>query len=142
MRPQKTLRTMNEIFKKRELSFLLKLGLFTLIVAGTHIYLFNSLFAEVAVYFPLWQIYAFHFLTVLLIYTVVNYKFSNGSNNIFNLFMGGTFVKMVLAFLFLLPLLLSDLESKKPDVMNFFLPYFIFLAFEIYSIIFFLNKTE
>lgn len=131
---------MNEVFRKRELYFLLKLGLLTLIVAATHIYLFDSFFSEVAIYFPLWQIYAFHFFTVLLIYSVVNYKYSNGSDNIFNLFMGGTFLKMVLAFLFLLPFLLSDLESKKPDVMNFFLPYFIFLAFEIYSITFFLNK--
>jgi hypothetical protein len=43
-------------------------------------------------------------------------------------------VKMVLAILFLLPLLLSSLDDKIPDVFNFFIPYFIFLIFEIYSI--------
>lgn len=133
---------MNKVFKKRQLSFLLKLGLFTLIIAGTHIYLVQNLFSELRLFFSLWKIYAFHFFTVLLIYTVINYKYSNGKTMVFNLFMGGTLLKMVLAILFLLPMLLSDLESKKPDVMNFFIPYFLFLAFEVYSVTFFLNKDN
>jgi hypothetical protein len=133
---------MNEVFKKRQLSFLLKLGLITVLVAGSHLYLFENFFSDSLLFFPLWQIYAFHVVTVLLIYTVINYKFSNGNSVIFNYFMIGTLLKMVLAFLFLLPLLLSDFQSKKPDVMNFFIPYFIFLAFEVYSVNFFLNKTQ
>ncbi len=133
---------MNEVFKKRQLSFLLKLGLITVLVAGSHLYLFENFFSDSLLFFPLWQIYVFHVVTVLLIYTVINYKFSNGNSVIFNYFMIGTLLKMVLAFLFLLPLLLSDFQSKKPDVMNFFIPYFIFLAFEVYSVNFFLNKTQ
>jgi len=133
---------MNEVFRKRQLSLLLKLGLFTVIIAAVHLYLFKSFFSEEDVFFPLWQIYAFHFLTVLLIYSVINYKYSNGKTMIFNFFMGGTLLKIILAFLFLLPLLLSDMESKKPDVMNFFIPYFLFLAFEVHSVNFFLNKRR
>lgn len=133
---------MNKVFKKRQLSFLLKLGLFTLLIAGTHIYLFQNFFSELQLFFSLWKIYAFHFFTVLLIYTVINYKYSNGKTMVFNIFMGGTLLKMVLAILFLLPMLLSEMESKKPDVMNFFIPYFLFLAFEVYSVTFFLNKDN
>lgn len=133
---------MNEVFKKRQLSFLLKLGLFTLILFAVHIYLFQNFFSETTLFFPIWHIYIYHVVSVLLIYTVINYRYSNGKTDIFNLFMGGTLLKMVLAFLFLLPMLLSDLESKKPDVMNFFLSYFCFLAFEIYNVVFFLNKEK
>jgi len=132
---------MNEIFKKRQLSFLLKLGLLTVVLGGVHLYLFYSFF-EQALFFPIWQIYTFHFCTVLIIYTVINYKYSNGTTVVFNYFMIGTLLKMIIAFLFLLPLLLSDFEFKKPDVINFFLPYFVFLAFEVYCVIFFLNKHQ
>lgn len=132
---------MNEVFIKRQLSFILKLGLLTLILGGIHLYLFHSFF-DTLLFFPIWQIYTFHFFTVLLIYSVINYKYSNGSTMVFNYFMTGTFIKMILSFLFLLPLLLSDFEFKKPDVMNFFLPYFIFLAFEVYCVIFFLIKPQ
>lgn len=133
---------MNEVFKKRQLSFLLKLGLLSLLLFGVHLYLFQSFFADSATFFLIWQIYLFHFTTVLLIYSVINYKFSNGTTVVFNYFMIGTLLKMILSFLFLLPFLLSDFESKKPDVLNFFIPYFIFLAFEVFSVNYFLNKAE
>lgn len=133
---------MNEIFKKRQLSFLLKLGLLTILVFGVHFYLFENFFSEITLFFPIWQIYIFHITTVVLIYSVINYKFSNGNTMIFNYFMIGTLVKMILAFLFLLPLLVSELETKKPDVLNFFIPYFIFLAFEVFSVNFFLNDQK
>lgn len=132
---------MNEVFKKLQVSFLLKLGLLTFVIGGLHLYLYHSFF-EQTLFFPIWQIYAFHFCTVLIIYSVINYKYSNGTTEIFNYFMIGTLLKMIVAFLFLLPLLLSDLEFKKPDVINFFIPYFVFLAFEVYSVTFFLNKSS
>lgn len=133
---------MNKEFWQRQSAFILKLGLFSLIVAITHLYLFKSFFSSITLFFPLWQIYVFHIITVLLIYSVVNYKYSNGENVIFNVFMIGTLIKLVLAILFLLPLLLSDFESKRPDVINFFIPYFFFLAFEVLSINLFLNKSN
>jgi hypothetical protein len=48
---------------------------------------------------------------------------------------------MTVAILFLLPLLLSDFENKQPDVFNFFIPYFLYLFFEVYSVTKFLQKT-
>ena len=35
---------------------------------------------------------------------------------------------------------LSDFEDKQPDVFNFFIPYFLFLFFEVYSLTRFLQK--
>ncbi len=132
---------MNEVFKKRQLSFLLKLGLLSIILFGVHVYLYHS-FSQKPLFFPIWQVYCFHFCTVLLIFSVINYKYANGTTMIFNHFMVGTLLKMILSFLFLLPFLLSDFEFKKPDVINFFIPYFVFLVFEVYSVNFFLNKPQ
>jgi hypothetical protein len=53
--------------------------------------------------------------------------------------MGATLFKMVLAIVFLLPVLLNTVPNAQADVFNFFIPYFLYLAFEIVNITFFLN---
>lgn len=124
---------MNTIFRKRQGSFLLKLLFFAIVLFAIHSYLVHY-FVTGAFFFPLWQVYVFHILITFAIYAVINYRHSEGKTQVFNLFMGSTLLKMIIAILFLLPLLLSDFENKKPDVFNFFIPYFCFLAFEVYFI--------
>ncbi|OUS02428.1 hypothetical protein A9Q86_04070 [Flavobacteriales bacterium 33_180_T64] len=131
---------MNTEFKSRQLSFLVQALIFTAIVFGIHVYLVSYLVQEMVLIIPIWQIYVFHFVVTLLLISVINYKFSKGSKAIFNIFMIATFLKMILAILFLLPVLLSELENKQPDVFNFFIPYFLFLFFEVYSLTKFLQK--
>ena len=130
-----------EAFKKRQISFLLQLLALTGILFGVHIYLLSYFADKIEFFFPLWHVYAFHLIVTAIFYTLVNYRFSSGKTNIFNLFMGLTFLKMVFAILFLLPLLLSDFENKQPDVFNFFIPYFLYLFFEVYAISKFLQKA-
>ncbi|MDX1470437.1 MAG: hypothetical protein R3213_02990, partial [Flavobacteriaceae bacterium] len=55
----------------------------------------------------------------------------SGHKNVFVVFMAGTFVKMGLAIVFLLPLILSDFPNKQPDIFNFFIAYFSFLIYEV-----------
>lgn len=129
-----------EQFKKRQFTFLLLLSCVTAITFGLHAYLLHYLANDKTFFFPVWQIYVFHFVVTLVFYTIINYVFSSGKKQIFNLFMGMTFVKMILAILFLLPLLLSDFENKQPDVFNFFIPYFLYLFFEVFTITKFLQK--
>lgn len=124
---------MIKIFKKRQSSFLIKLILITAILFGIHSYL-NYHFLDKELFFPIWQIYLFHFIVTLALYTLINYKYSQNNTKIFNAFMLSTLVKMILAILFLLPLLFSSLDHKNSDIFNFFIPYFLFLSFEIYSI--------
>jgi hypothetical protein len=124
---------MNIIFKKRQYSFFVQLLLITVILFGIHSYL-NYHFSAQELFFPIWQIYLFHFIITLTLYTLINYKYSQNNTKIFNAFMLSTLLKMILAILFLLPLLLSSFDNKIPDVFNFFIPYFLFLIFEIYSI--------
>ncbi|RNC88202.1 MAG: hypothetical protein ED556_03185 [Winogradskyella sp.] len=130
-----------EAFKKRQISFSLQLVAVTAILFGVHTYLLSYFAEKIEFFFPLWHIYAFHFIVTAIFYTLINFRFSSGKTNIFNLFMGLTFLKMVFAILFLLPVLLSDFENKQPDVFNFFIPYFLYLFFEVYAISKFLQKA-
>ena len=132
---------MNEIFKKRQITFIIQLLVASILLFAIHAYLIHYFAGDTVFFFPVWQIYAFHILVTFLLFTVINYKYSRGSTQIFNTFMVSTFLKMILAILFLLPLLLSDLENKQPDVFNFFIPYFLFLFFEVYTLTAFLSKS-
>ena len=122
------------------IAVLIQLTIITVLLFSAHSYLAHYLLVKISLFFPLWQIYLFHFLVTALLYTFVNYKHSKGNSQIFNTFMAGTLFKMVLAIVFLLPLLLAKTDNKEPDVFNFFIPYFLFLAFEVYSLTKLLNK--
>jgi hypothetical protein len=127
-------------FKKRQVVFLLQLIGVTAILFAIHSYLLYHFSRDFTFFFPVWQIYVFHVIITLILYSVINYRFSSGKKDIFNLFMVMTFLKMFLAILFLLPLLLSDFENKQPDVFNFFIPYFLYLFFEVFTLARFLQK--
>ena len=129
-----------EGFKKRQTTFLIQLFGLSVILYGVHAYLMYYFGKGIDLFFPTWQIYIFHFLTVFIIYSLINYKFSLGKKNILNLFLICTILKMVLVIVFLLPLLISNLENKQPDVFNFFTTYFLYLSFEVYSLSIFLQK--
>lgn len=132
---------MNPSFTKRQANFLLRITILSLVLFAIHTYILSYFGPELQLFYPLWQIYVFHFVVTTLLYTAVNYKFSTGKTDVFMLFMTSTFIKMFLAILFLLPIILSDFEQKQPDIFNFFIPYFIYLSFEVYSITKFLQKS-
>lgn len=132
---------MTSNFKSRQLEFLFQILVLSAVLWGIHSYILSYFATELTLFFPVWHIYAFHLGVTTLFYTIINYRFSKGQKNIFILFMGCTLAKMLLAILFLLPLILSDLERKQPDVFNFFIPYFIYLGFEVYAITKFLSKS-
>ncbi len=131
-----------EVFKKRQVSFLLQLVVLTLVLLVTHSYLHHYFSNSNALFFPIWQVYAFHFFVTTAMYSIINYKYSFGQKEIFNLFMGMTLLKMILSILFLLPLFLSDFQAKRADIFNFFVPYFLFLFFEIFSLTKLLQNPE
>lgn len=125
---------------KTQLIFFVKLTLVTLLLFAIHSYLIHFFFNFVELILPLWLIYVFNFILVFIIFSIINFRYKTGKADVFNVFMLGTLLKMVLILVFFLPIILSDQENKTPDTLNFFLPYFIFLAFEVYSISKFLVK--
>lgn len=133
---------MNSIFKKRQVNFLLQLILLCTVLFGMHSYLNYHFVKGVILFFPLWHIYLFHIITIIIIYTLINYRDSIGKTEVFNTFILGMLLKMILVMVFLLPWLLSKPEQKGFDLANFFVPYFLFLAFEVYSVVNFLQKKD
>ncbi len=133
---------MNAAFKSRQLAFLVQVVVITLVLLGIHAYLLSHFAKNSNYLIPIWQIYMFHFTVTTLLYSVINLQYSRGKTEIFNLFMGFTFLKMILVIVFLLPVLLSDIEKKQPDIFNFFIPYFFYLFFEVYSITRFLQNKS
>jgi len=121
-------------FKTIQIQFLIQLIIVTVVLFATHNYLLYYFVSTKTLFFPIWHIYGFHCFITAILCSILNHRFSSGHKNIFNLFMGLTILKMILAIVFLLPLLVSDLENKQPDVFNFFIPYFLFLWFEIFSV--------
>lgn len=133
---------MNKTFTKRQIIFLVQILTLSLILYGIHRYLLFHFGQDIKLFFPLWQVYTFHFIVTALLFSIMNYRYSSGKTDVFNFFMIITFIKMTFAILFLLPLLLSDFEKKQPDVFNFFIPYFIYLFFEVHSLTKFLQKRN
>ena len=125
---------MNSLFKKRESNFLIQLIVLSVLLFGIHTYLNFHFAKDIILFFPLWHIYVFHIVTVVIIYTLINYRESIGKTEVFNAFILGMLLKMILTIVFLLPWILSKPDQKGYDLANFFIPYFIFLAFEVYSI--------
>jgi hypothetical protein len=128
-------------FKTNQTAFLIQAIGLTVALFGIHAYLMYHFAQDLLLFFPLWHIYIFHLIVTTVLYSIINYRFHSGKTDVFNVFMIATFLKMILAIVFLLPLLLSDFENKQPDVFNFFIPYFIYLFFEVYSLTKFLQKN-
>ena len=120
-------------------SFLFYLLIYSIILFGIHVYLINAFF-EGDLYFPIWMIYVFNAVLVLVVYSLLSHQTKKGSQKIFYTFLALTILKMVLAVVFLSPLFFGKSDHAQLEVINFFIPYFLFLTFEILSINKFLQK--
>jgi hypothetical protein len=127
---------------KTGLNFIVKLLALTALLCGVHYYVFLNFFSEMNLYFPIWSVYVFNGVLVLLVFLIINYKVSKGSENVLNIFLMLTLVKMALTVVFLLPLFFGKSDYLKVETFNFFIPYFFYLTFEILSISNFLKKQE
>jgi hypothetical protein len=125
---------MNSIFKKHQALFLVQLAISAVVLFFLHRYLLNSLVPDPIFIIPLVSVYVFHVIAVFVVFTIINFRFSNGRTHIFNTFIALMILKMIFVVVFLLPLFFSTEADKVVDVINFFIPYFIFLAFEVYSV--------
>lgn len=129
-------------FKSRQISFIIQCGLFTSTVFCIHQYLLHYFASKTIFFFPVWHIYLFNFVLTTMFFTIINYKYSRDKSSVFNTFILSTLVKMVLAILFLLPVLIGESKDKKLDIFNFFITYFLFLTLEVYSITKFLQNDD
>lgn len=125
---------MNAAFKKRQALLAIQLLAGSVVLYLLHSYLLNALLPNKQFIIPIWNMYLFHFISVYIVYSIINFRFSSGKKQVFNPFILLMVLKMIFVIVFLLPLFVSDQTDKVGDAVNFFIPYFIFLAFEVYSI--------
>lgn len=125
---------------KETLSFLMRLLLVAVVLFTAHLYLISQFFVG-NLYFPIWTIYTFNAVLVFIVYCILRFRPSKLRNKMYQLFLGLTIAKMALAIGFLSPLFFGKSEHAQLEVMNFFLPYFLFLGFEIFNLNNFFQKS-
>lgn len=121
------------------IEFLVKLIGFSLLLLVVHVYILRQFFTG-DLQIPLWLIYVFNAVMVLLVFSVMRY-YSDKGKDMMKLFLAFTGLKMALAIILLLPLFIQKSDHLQLEVFNFFIPYFLFLTFEIFSLNSFLQKS-
>lgn len=116
---------------KEILNFALKLLGFSLLLCAVHYYIYFNFYSEIDLYLPIWGIYVFNLILVLLVFAIINHKAATDDSKVYNTFLVLTIAKMALAIVFLLPIFLGKSENSTTEVINFFVAYFLFLGFEI-----------
>lgn len=119
---------------KFTLGFMTKLAAFTAVLIAAHYAVFLLFFKDTILYIPIWFIYLFNAALVLIVFGIIKYKVNKGSTKAYNLFLILTMSKMALAIVFLIPLFMGKSSSPITEVFNFFIPYFLYLSFEIISL--------
>jgi hypothetical protein len=124
---------------KSILNFILKLLVLSIVLFAIHYYILVQFF-DVNLLLPLWLIYTFNATLVFIVISVIKFYSKNKDKDLLKYFLGLSFIKMVLVIILLLPLFLKKSDHTQLEVFNFFIPYFLFLAFEIFSLNKFLQK--
>lgn len=93
-------------------------------------------------YYSVLEIYLFHFLVTLIILSVIYLVSRKAPQYIGYTFMGFILFKMTAAVIFLIPLIKMEGVSKIPDFISFFIPYFLFLSYEIFVTLKLLKHSE
>ena len=124
------------------LNFALKLLGFSLLLCGVHYYIYFNFYSEIDLYLPIWGIYLFNLVLVLLVFAIINNQVATDDSKVYNTFLVLTITKMALAIVFLLPIFLGKSENATAEVINFFVAYFLFLGFEIKMLDKFLKDTQ
>lgn len=121
-------------------AFSLRLIGFSSLLFLTHCYLLSHWFTG-TLFFPLWTIYCFHTILVFSVYAILRYNLDYRPKDIFKYFMVLTLVKMILAVVFFIPFFRKETSHEQLEVINFFVPYFLFLFFEIFALNKLLQKS-
>ena len=125
---------------RQTLNFLKYLLPFSVVLYLIQYFAVSALFPETYFFYPLWSVYLFMLIATLVDYIILVFVNKNFSEYTGYTFMGLGVIKMLVAVIFLIPLIRSDTENRIPDVAIFFITYFLFLGFETYKAIQLLKK--
>jgi len=137
-------RTMNKNMMKATSfgKFLMLLTIITVILFSIQHFIVTNYLSTMAFYFKTWQIYVFHFVTVAALIFFLLHRSKIKPETIFSTFVILSGLKMLSVIVFLSPLFFSEVASSKQTVIAFFIPYFIYLFFEIWFSLQLLNGKK
>jgi len=127
---------------KQFLSFSKILITLSLVSYVVHFIVVSKLLSEYSYYYPVYTIYLFLIVVTSLIVVTILAIHKNYNDKAGFAFLAFSVLKMLLAVIFLIPLITSDLTNKVPDILSFFIPYFLFLTLETVYILNLINKTS
>ncbi len=120
--------------------FFLKILLLTAILFLIHRYILTA-YPDKHLYISLYKIYGFHLLSVSLVFATLRYFYKIIPNRVFKLFIILTIGKMLAAMIFLAPVFMGRSPHSQLEIINFFVPYFLYLTVEIIGVNKFLQKS-
>lgn len=116
------------------------LVIFALITWGLH-YGLQTLVTRLAPFdLALWEVYLFLALVTLIGYLCLLFVHSRDATKTGFGYVAIGFFKMLASVVFLYPVIVSKSEGIMADILSFFLPYFLFLAFELSFVVRLLAK--
>jgi hypothetical protein len=113
---------------------------FSVILFLAQYFAMQSLSGKFNFLYSVWSIYAFNIIATFLVYLFLIFVNNNFSTYTGFAFLGASLFRMMAAIIFLIPLIKSDAKDPIIDLSTFFIPYFLFLLFEVYFTIRLLNK--
>jgi hypothetical protein len=113
---------------------------FSLVLFGAHFYVANTFFPD-RFFYPLWQVYAFLFAATLIVLVFLQLVHKALPDKTGFAFMGMCLLKIMASVVFFVPLIQADIAAPEADILNFFIPYFLFLTFEAISAVRLINAN-
>lgn len=127
---------------KNLFKFFILISCFSGVLLAGHHYIFLNFFNGRELFFPIWSIYVFNMTLVFAVYGIIHFRTSKGNTKTYQQFLILSLIKMTLVIIFLTPLFFGKSENTTVEVLNFFIPYFLFLVFEIVALSKFLSNKE
>lgn len=112
-------------------TFLIQIILLTIAFLFVHYTIINLFFKDLSSIFEISKIYIFLVVTVIAFVYLLTEQSKKNNKKILQTFLLLSMAKMILIVVFLLPLFLGKVIHLKLAVANFFIPYFLYLIFEI-----------
>ncbi|KIA98036.1 membrane protein [Flavobacterium sp. KMS] len=114
---------------------------FSIVLFATQYFIMQSLSEKLVFFYSAWSIYIFNILATFLVYLFLIFVNKNFPTYTGFAFLGASFFRMMLAIIFLIPLIKAHVKDPIIDLGTFFIPYFLFLLFETYFTVRLINKS-
>lgn len=112
---------------------------FAAVIFGAHYFIAEAFFTR-EFFYPVWQIHLFLFAATLIILVLMQLVHKSFPDKTGFAFMAFSILKIAFSVLFFIPLMQADVPKPEADVLNFFVPYFLYLTFEAVSAVRLINS--